>query len=120
MRRQFDVSIKERLGDCQSLPPSPLKDNSYFTEEEFMVDGSEDEPPIIPEEDPVDNKGRAVNEQPFLDQLLSAEVLLPQDENLQAGKVIARSKDVDGSIKGTYHENPLLNTLTYDVEYPNG
>ena len=24
MRRQFDVSIKEKLGDSQSLPPSPL------------------------------------------------------------------------------------------------
>ena len=29
-------------------------------------------------------------------------------------------KDDSGEIRGTYNENPILNTLVYDVEFPDG
>ena len=36
------------------------------------------------------------------------------------GKVARRSLDADGRTTGTYHDNPFLNTITYDVEFPDG
>ena len=36
------------------------------------------------------------------------------------GKVARRSLDADGRTTGTYHHNPFLNTITYDVEFPDG
>ena len=40
-------------------------------------------------------------------------------ENTNA-KVIGRSKDADGNIIGNYNDNPFLNTMIYDVEFPDG
>ena len=36
------------------------------------------------------------------------------------GKVARRSLDADGRMTGTYHDNPFLNTITYNVEFPDG
>ena len=34
--------------------------------------------------------------------------------------MIGRAKDSNGEIIGTYNENPFLNTIVYDVEFPDG
>ena len=39
---------------------------------------------------------------------------------MQAAKVIRWSVDADGQVIGSFNENPLLNTLVYDVEFPDG
>ena len=63
---------------------------------------------------------KAVYEQPFTDMLLKAELLLPQGEDIKAAKVKQRSKDENGYIIGIYHDNPLSNSIIYDVEFPDG
>ena len=35
-------------------------------------------------------------------------------------KVIGRTNDADGNIIGNYNDNPFLNTMIYDVEFPDG
>ena len=35
-------------------------------------------------------------------------------------KVVGRSKDDDGNIIGKYYRNPILNTMVYDVDFPDG
>jgi hypothetical protein len=54
--------------------------------------------------------------------LINADVLLAQGQDLKAAKVLRRAKDhQDGSnIVGTYDDNPILNTMVYDVEFPDG
>ena len=50
---------------------------------------------------------------------LNMEVLLPQDgEHIRAAKVVGQSKDDRGNIKGSFHENPVLNTCVYNVMFP--
>ena len=36
------------------------------------------------------------------------------------GKVTRRSLDADGRTTWTYHDNPFNNTITYDIEFPDG
>ena len=49
------------------------------------------------------------------------EVLLPQDgEHTRAAKVVGRSKDDRGNIKGSFNNNLILNTRVYDVMFPDG
>ena len=31
-----------------------------------------------------------------------------------------RARDTDGNMSGRYHENPFLNSLVYEVEFPYG
>ena len=39
---------------------------------------------------------------------------------MKSTRVIATSKDDKGDIIGSYHENPLLNSIIYDVKFPDG
>ena len=52
--------------------------------------------------------------------LIHAEVLLPQGEDIKSARVIGRSKTNDGTVLGNYDPNPLLNSIVYDVEFPDG
>ena len=84
-------------------------------------DGEELSLTKFPEDnDPVDSEGKGVFEKPMTDPWINAELSLPQGEDMKNAKVIRQSKDLDGKIIGTYDEKPFLNTIIYDVEFPDG
>ena len=117
-RKKFDEAIFEIHGDSMSLPKPTVKpEDSHLSD--FYSDVDEDTTDI-PEDDPVDAAGQAVFEKPFSDLLIHAEVLLPQRENVKSAKVKGRTKDINGDIIGTFDDNPLLNSILYDVEFPDG
>ena len=39
---------------------------------------------------------------------------------MQVSKFFRRILDEDGKLVGTYSDNPILNTLMYDVDFPDG
>ena len=80
--------------------------------------GIQQEPIKILGEDPLDLNGRPVFEKPINDYLIHAEVMLPKGEQVSTGRVTGRSKGIDRSHVGTYNANPLLNSVVYDVEFP--
>ena len=119
-RKKFDEAIFEINGDSMSLPKPTVKpEDSHLSD--FYSSGDVDEDTTdIPEDDPVDATGQAVFENPFSDLLIHAKVLLPQGENAKSAKVKVRTKDINGDIIGTFDDNPLLNSILYDVEFPDG
>ena len=54
------------------------------------------------------------------DILMNAEVVLPQGEDMRLAKVVQRSLDSDGKVTGNYNNIPVLNTMLYDVMFPDG
>ena len=52
------------------------------------------------------------------DILINADVLPHQGEEKQLAKIICRSVDVDGRVIGIHSDNPILNTVVYDIEFP--
>ena len=112
-RGTFDAIIEQRLGDSMKAPENP--DNMPYSD-----DVEPDLIEIPDDEDPVDEKGTAIFEQPITDSWINAELNLTQGEKIQNAKVIGRSKDSNGQTIGTFHENPLLSTILYDVEFPDG
>ena len=116
-RAIFMTAIREKYGDSLSLRPIPVKPEDV----EFVAYEDEDEEPqIIPENEAVDAQGKPLFQQSVTDALIQAEVLLPHGEELLAATVIRRSMDEDGKVIGAHHDNPILNTLLYDVEFPDG
>ena len=71
-------------------------------------------------EDILDSMGRILEQQPAFDKIINAEVMIQNGDKMVMGKVTRRSLDADGRTTGIYHNNPFLNTITYDVEFPNG
>ena len=70
--------------------------------------------------DPTDWDGVATFEHSLRDTLVNAEVLPPQDDKIKKGKVKQIHKGPDGKVTGIFNKNPLLNSIIYDVEFPDG
>ena len=75
---------------------------------------------MIPETEEVDSTGIPFFRQTVTDRLLNNQVYLPQGYSMQVAKVAQRILDEDGKLVGTYSENPMLTTLMYDVDLPDG
>ena len=84
------------------------------------VDDEEEKLNLPVENDPVDENGNAIFEKPMTDNLINLELLLPHGEEMQPARVVKRHKGEDGTIKGTYSDNPIANTILYDVEFNDG
>ena len=51
---------------------------------------------------------------------MNAEVLLHQGEEKRLAKLIKRSVDSDGKAIRNYNELPVIKTMLYDVQFPDG
>ena len=71
-------------------------------------------------EDILHSMGRILEQQLAFDKIINAEVMIQNGDEMVMGKVARQSLDADGRMTGTYHDNPFLNTITYDVEFPGG
>jgi hypothetical protein len=71
-------------------------------------------------EDSVDATGKLLNQQPAYDRILHSEVSLQLGEKMTTGKVTQRAVGPDGTTAGTYDSNPYLNSMIYEVEFPDG
>ena len=139
-RATFDDLIKERWGNSMVLGPdelalqptgeddpaaeegregSPDFDDFAFNTYEQYEDNVEVQPSPM-EADIVDAAGKPVNQQAVSDILLNAELHLPSGESEQLAKVVRRAVDKDGRLIGSFDKNPMLNTLVYEVQFPDG
>ncbi len=124
-REKFDECIASRWGP--SMYPKIAKSKKGSTpiipvDPDFEIYQDDIETPrdILEFDDGVSADGIAVNERPLYDRLIHSEVSLPQNNKLRKAKVIGRSKNDDGSVVGTYSDNPLINSIVYDVEFSDG
>ena len=117
-RAEFEAAIEKRYSNLFTLPKKKPKDGQ---EEDESFDLPFDEvAPTIPEADDADSQERPRHVSPDAEVLLNAEVLLPQGEELRLAKVIRKNKDSDGKSTGDYNKIPMLNTVVYDVQLPDG
>ena len=124
-RNVFDALIERRMGTSINPPPTPedrdptMEDptNENNLDDDNGMDGPVESPD---HEDILDSTGRILEQQPAFDNIINAEVMIQNRDEMVMGKVTRRSLDADGRTTGTYHNNPFLNTITYDVEFPNG
>ena len=120
-RAAFDAEIKRRLGDSIVKPPprrmrrmDPTNNFDYDSDDELATAN------VVPAADAVDATGKPLNQQSVTDLLINAEVMLPNGHSQQMAKVIRRSVDSEGRVVGEFNDNPILNSLVYDVEFPDG
>jgi hypothetical protein len=114
-RRNFDQKVQQLLGDSFDL--DVLKSDPDFTDLETpsfepYADEHEGEHSFVPDIDEADPD--------TYDTYIGAEVELSIGDSVMTGKVKQRKREHDGTVKGTAHSNPILDTRTYEVEFPDG
>ena len=122
-RDVFNALIERRMGTSINPPPT-TEDRDLTTEESTNqndLDDEMDEPvESLDHEDILYSMGRILEQQPAFDKIINAEVMIQNGDEMAMGKVARQSLDADGRMTGTYHDNPFLNTITYEVEFSNG
>ena len=120
MKKSFMDQVSRRLGErAKGLEPDG-KDEEFARDkfqatvpyyESYEDDDEEvsEVPKVSEEENPVE-----------FDKYVSAKVQLHRDEMLQRGFVRGRKRDANGNLIGHYHENPILDTALYEVEFEDG
>ena len=101
-----------------SINPPPTMDE---TTKQNDLDNDMDEPVESPDhEDILNSMGRILEQQLAFDKIINTEVMIQNGDEMAMGKVARQSLDADGRMTGTYHNNPFLNTVTYDIEFSDG
>ena len=117
-RKEYNRTISKRFG-------GPLKIGDFKNDPELIdmetpsflpYEDDETKPNIQPDRD--DMKDDA--DPDTYDQYVGATVTLPRGDQNVAGKVRGRKREADGTAKGHAHPNPILDTRTYEVEFPDG
>ncbi len=148
-RHLFMNRIRSKFGDSVNLPPPGVVELPTIEEEteEDLLENWLDDPHEmkgwhhddgqaetlatyvdealrhyrIPEADICDAEGRPITERSLTDLLIGIEVLLPHgEEQRQLCKVLRKSVDAEGKTTGVFHEDPSLNTVIYDIKFPDG
>jgi hypothetical protein len=54
------------------------------------------------------------------DQYVGAHLRVPIGDEIRSGKVVRRKRDLDGTMRGRANANSILDTRTYEIEFPDG
>ena len=52
--------------------------------------------------------------------MINSQVQLQHDNMMQTGKVKRRAIGPDGKVTGLYDDNPIMNSIINEVEFPDG
>jgi hypothetical protein len=118
-RTIFDGLIERRWGTSIN-PPAPNDEEDEYDEYEEYEDDDEVARTVPDIEDTVDANGQLLNQMPAYDKIINSEVALQLGEGFSTGKVTQRAIGPDGTTAGTYDDNPMLNSIVYEVEFPDG
>jgi hypothetical protein len=112
--KQGVLALEQAIRDRISVDSDPPilqellsdEDDDYLVHETFEPEAVQQDIDIVTPE--------------ALDNLISAEVLLPKGDVLISARVIGCKRDPEGNLIGTQHSNPILDTRIYDVQFPDG
>ena len=119
---KFDEIVNRKIGDHRSddevsddLPDIPLDPTDIQVDDvfEYEVDpiGSAPEVALAEADDWTPET---------FDTYISAKVLLPKGDQSHQAKVLGRARDDNGNPIGRSHNNPILDTREYEVQFPDG
>ena len=116
-RAWFDRLIERKHGTSIN----PTKQTREEKEDIEPYSDDYEKPRKIPDYDePVDANGRLLNQNPEYDKIINAEVQLQLGDEISRGVVKRRAVGPEGKAVGAYDDNPKLNSMVYEVEFPDG
>ena len=110
-RDESNDTIRARHGDSinMSTQEDDLQVNDDIGETLESCEDEEETPRVIPDAD--DN---------VYDTYVNTELQLPNGDHMENARVVKRHKNHDGQYIGRRHDNPILDTRVYDVEFNDG
>ena len=111
-RQAFDATISIKLGAPMSKHDLPSEGVGADTPTFELYENDENPPLCLSDADEVTPE--------VADSYVGAQVNLPIRGTTFEGTVKCRVRDTNGNLQGKANINPILNTRTYEVEFPDG
>ncbi|KAI2497691.1 Reverse transcriptase (RNA-dependent DNA polymerase) [Fragilaria crotonensis] len=115
-REKFTESVNKALGDAfkyEDFVNDPELEDLGTPIYEPYSDGEDDDGlRFVPDIDEADDD--------TYDQYVGAQVSLPIGDKMMTATVRGRKRSSDGTLRGKANANPILDTRTYEVEFPHG
>ena len=111
-RDAFDKLVQERYGEPMEAADFEIPVEDIEAVPKDLYEDDDEKPTHVPD---IDN---ITPEQG--DEYVGAEVKLTHNGIEQNARVIKRRRGEHGQLQGTRNENPILDTRTYEVEFPDG
>jgi hypothetical protein len=115
---EFDISIEKKYG--ASMNKNDFKDDpdyaNFVTPTYDCYEDDEVPPSKISDIDDVKD-GDDVD---TYDQYVGAHGRVPIGDEILSGKVVRRKRELDGTVRGRANENSMLDTISYEIEFPDG
>jgi hypothetical protein len=118
-RQEFDIAIEEKFGPAMNKDYFQDDDPDYADFVTPTYDCYEDDevpPSKIPDIDDIKKE----HDVDTYDQYVGAHVRVPIGDEIRSGKVLRRKHELDGNVRGRANANPMLETRTYEIEFPYG
>ena len=127
--KDFDKSVEERIGN--NVAQADIKKISESNDGELDTSVSTPPDELFATWDSESGQEPAFNEviNPIdvddytpeaTDDYLQTELLVPRNGDMVMAKVVRRVKDSEGRPTGKRHDNPILDTRQYEVEFNDG
>ena len=112
-RLKFDANIAVKLGPKSTVDDFPQEELTPSWEK-YADDDPTSDLPEAPAQD-LDPVTPEIN-----DSYLNVDIMLPRGDTMERGRVVNRKRDSSGDPIGRAHENPILDSRRYDVEWNDG
>eukprot|EP00957_Ditylum_brightwellii_P170173 12954234-Ditylum_brightwellii.AAC.1 len=111
----FSSLIERRWGTYMNPLPE-TRPNDWHPYDEYE-DDDEIARSLPKMEEPVDANGTLIDQQAASNKIINTEVQLHHQDHITTGKAKRRALGNNGRTAGSYHDNPMLNSTVYEVEF---
>jgi hypothetical protein len=117
-REKFDISIEEKFGPAMSKDDFQNDpDYAYFVTPTYdCYEDDEFSPSKMPDIDDIKEE----HDVDTYDQYVGAYMRVPIGDEIRSRKVVRCKHELDGTVRGRANANSMLDTITYEIEFPDG
>jgi hypothetical protein len=115
---EFDIVIENKYGASMNENDSKYDPDyaGFVTPAYDCYEDDEVSPAKIPDIDDVKDE----DDNDTYDQYVGAHVRVPIGDEIRTGRVVRRKCELDGTVRGRANANSMLDTRTYEIEFPDG
>jgi hypothetical protein len=115
---EFDIAIENKFGPAMSK--DDFQDDPYYADFVTPTYDCYEYAKVSPSKMPDIDDIKEEHDFYTYDQYVVAHVRVPIGDDIRSGKVVRRKRDLDGNVRGRANANSMLDTRTYEIEFPDG
>jgi hypothetical protein len=117
-RQEFDIAIEEKF--VPAMSKDDFQDDPDYADFITQTFDCYEDDEVPPSKMPDIYDIKKEHDVDTYDQYAGAHVRFTIGNEIRSGKVLRRNHKLDDTVRGQANANPMLDTITYEIEFPDG